>query len=181
VELTPEPGSANPFRAGADRTKEERSYTAFVEFGPPPARRAPNTLYTGGQAAGLFLYRIYVPDSEREETGGVGLPTVNVEPRGATGGGSPSACAAVDKPTVGSLNDAVSQSNGPPVPEAGEFPGQDPPRWQKFKDLPTSSVAFFLNNPYGDPFRTPSSPSSPSSPRAARATAASSRTFTTRT
>ncbi len=155
VELVPEPGSANPFLAGADRTKPERSYTAFVEFGPPPAHRAPNTLYTGSQAAGMFLYRIYVPDGERDETGGVGLPTVSVEPQGATGSGAPSACANVDKPTVGSLNDAVSGSNGLPVPEAGEFPGQDPPQWQKFKDLPTSLVAFFFNNPYGDPFRTP--------------------------
>lgn len=155
VELTPDPGSANPFLVGAARTTEKRNYTVFVEFGPPPAHRAPNTLYTGGQAAGLFLYRIYVPDAGRDETGGVGLPTVSIEPRGATGGASPSACAAVNKPTVGSLNELVAGSNGLPVPEAGEFPGQDPPQWQKFKDLPTSLVAFFLNNPYGDPFRTP--------------------------
>ncbi len=155
VELTPDPGSANPFVAGADRTKDERSYTAFVEFGAPPARRAPNTLYTGGQAAGLFLYRIYVPDGKRDETGGVGLPTVSLEPQGATAGGAPSACAEVNKPTVGSLNDTVAQSNGLPVPEAGEFPGKDPPVWQKFKDLPTSFVAFLLSNPYGDAFRKP--------------------------
>ena len=33
-ELTPDPGSSNPFLPGADRTVTERSYTAFIEVGP---------------------------------------------------------------------------------------------------------------------------------------------------
>src|SRR4029453_18992180 len=47
VEIGPDPGSANPFPAGADRPSAARAYTAFIDFGPIPPRRAPNTLYTG--------------------------------------------------------------------------------------------------------------------------------------
>src|SRR3954452_11775409 len=47
VEITPDPGSVNPFAVGASRGAASRSYTAFIDFGPIPAKRAPNTLYTG--------------------------------------------------------------------------------------------------------------------------------------
>src|SRR5919107_5461670 len=40
VEIAPDAGSVNPFLPGADRTAEQRSYTAFIEFGPrPPAEQ----------------------------------------------------------------------------------------------------------------------------------------------
>src|SRR4051794_12791787 len=50
VEIAPDPGSSNPFAAGASRTASRRGYTAFIDFGapPPPGEpRAPNTMYTG--------------------------------------------------------------------------------------------------------------------------------------
>src|SRR3954452_22730549 len=47
VELVPDPGSSNPFVAHSTRNNPTRSYTAFIDFGPVPERRAPNTLYTG--------------------------------------------------------------------------------------------------------------------------------------
>src|SRR4051794_29862559 len=95
VAIKPDPGSTNPFERGAERTFERRDYTVFIDTGPKPAQRAPNTIYTGtGQngapnTSGTFIYRIYIPDKGLDDTGGVGLPTVTVEPAdgSASGGG----------------------------------------------------------------------------------------------
>jgi hypothetical protein len=84
-QLAPDPGSSNPFVPGADRTVTQRSYTAFIEVGSRPAQPAPNTLYTGDSQGGTFLYRVYVPDSGRDQKGGVPLPRVTLE--SADGGG----------------------------------------------------------------------------------------------
>src|SRR3954451_22341018 len=105
VEIAPDPGSLNPFVAGAPRGFVARDYTAFIDFGAIPEHRAPNTLYTGtGQngapnVQGTFILRVYVPDRGRDETGGVGLPTVTLE-QASPGGGRPadSACAGFSKP-----------------------------------------------------------------------------------
>src|SRR3954451_5338343 len=125
VELVPDVGSANPFAAGASRAVSRRDYTAFVDFGAPPAAgapRAPNTMYTGvGQngepnLAGSFIYRVYIPDRGRDETGGVGLPTVTLEPSDSPGRLSDPAGAAFSKPPVPGVNDAIAAAAGPPVP-----------------------------------------------------------------
>jgi len=76
AELAPDPGSTNPFITGANRNATKRSYSARIVFTTPPAQRAPNTLYASG--AGVFTYRIYVPDKGQDEFGGVGLPTAEV-------------------------------------------------------------------------------------------------------
>src|SRR4051794_34256004 len=63
VNITPAPGSSNPFRFGAIRDVEtNRDYTVFIDTGPKPAKPAPNTIYTGtGQngapnTSGTFIY-----------------------------------------------------------------------------------------------------------------------------
>src|SRR4051794_14122500 len=62
VAIKPDAGSGNPFAFGAERTFDKRDYTVFIDTGPKPAKRAPNTLYTGtGQngapnASGTFIY-----------------------------------------------------------------------------------------------------------------------------
>src|SRR3954451_20913180 len=78
-DIAPDAGSSNPFLPGADRTVTQRSYTAFIEIGPKPAQPAPNTLYTGDSRGGTFLYRVYVPDTGRDEKGSVPLPRVTLE------------------------------------------------------------------------------------------------------
>src|SRR5947209_7090950 len=67
INIAPDPGSSDPFRFGAFRNDEQqRDYTVFIDTGPKPAQRAPNTLYTGtGQngapnTSGTFIYRIYI-------------------------------------------------------------------------------------------------------------------------
>src|SRR5947208_1536153 len=123
VSIVPDPGSSNPFRFGAARDVEDhRDYTVFIDTGPKPARRAPNTLYTGtGQngapnTSGTFIYRIYIPDKGRDDTGGVGLPTVTVEPSDGSGPQAASPCTNAAKPSVGGVNDAVSQQALPDRP-----------------------------------------------------------------
>lgn len=160
VEIVPDPGSENPFLPGADRTVAQRSYTAFIEFGPrPPAgQRAPNTLYTGtGQGGapnfnGTFIYRIYIPDSGRSRTGDVGLPTATIEPAdGAPTGPSP--CRDTEKPTVQGINELIAEqegfpSGGGPVPPLFDRPG---PRWRKFVNLFAATADNLTDSDLADP------------------------------
>lgn len=164
VEIGPDPGSVNPFVAGASRTGERRDYTAFVDFGPVPQHRAPNTLYTGtGQTAapnttGTFILRIYVPDKGRDETAGVGLPTVTLEPAGAQGGRpADSPCTNVAKPPVPGINEAIAGSSPPAPPAQATAPGRSTPRWVKFKNLVQVYNRFLTDNPLLDSFAQPAS------------------------
>jgi hypothetical protein len=143
VAVKPDPGNGNPFAFGAERTFEQRDYTVFIDSGAKPAQRAPNTIYTGtGQngapnTSGAFIYRIYIPDKGRDDTGGVGLPTVTVEPSDGSGaGGQPSPCANQEKPKADGVNDAVAQQAPPDRPSS---PSGNP-TWRKFVNV-ASSVA----------------------------------------
>lgn len=164
VEIAPDRGSVNPFAKGADRTARDRGYTAFVDFGPIPAARTPNTLYTGtGQTAlpnttGTLLLRVYLPDRGRDDTGGVGLPTVTLEPDG-TAGAEParSACATLAKPALPNVNAVVADASPPPPPSAATIPGRNPPLWKKFDNLVQAATTLAFNNPYLDPFAKPAS------------------------
>jgi hypothetical protein len=157
VELKPDRGNSNPFLKGAARTVKRRSYTAFIDFGPIPKKRARNTLYTGtGQGGtpnfdGTFIYRVYVPDRGRDESGGVGVPTVTLESTTSGQSPPPSACTNFAKPSGASVNNQVAASNGLPV--AQPSPGRSPPVWRKFVNLPRSFAETILDNPYTDPFR----------------------------
>src|SRR5436190_489191 len=142
VNIAPDPGGADPFRFGAVRTEDDhRDYTVFIDTGPKPQHRAPNTLYTGtGQngapnTSGTFIYRIYIPDKGRDDTGGVGLPTVTVEPADGSGAnGQPSPCADQQKPSVAGVNETVAGQAGPNRPPSDS----GPPRWRKFVNVLSS-------------------------------------------
>ncbi len=152
VKIVPDPGRSNPFVEGADRTgSSRRSYTVFIDFGAPPAHRAPNTLYTGAGQNGLpnvqgtFIYRIYIPDRGRDDTGGVGLPTVTIEPTTSTGTPAPSPCANIAKPTVSGINELLAaQSTPADLPLPG---GTNPPTWRKFVNLASSLAVNLVGSP----------------------------------
>jgi len=151
VRIAPDAGSANPFLLGADRTTTtKRSYTVFIEYGARPEHPAPNTLYVGaGQdgspnTTGTFIYRIYIPDKGRDDRGGVGLPTAQIEPTSSTGTPGTSPCADVHKPTVGGINELLAAQALPDTPSTT---GANPPVWRKFVNL-VSSVAI---NVTGEP------------------------------
>lgn len=152
VEIQPAEGSENPFVEHAKRGGEERSYSAYVEFGPRPERpedREPNTLYTGtGQNGapnlnGTFIYRIYTPDQGRDETGGTGIPTVTLQAE--DGGPAPrSACADAAKPTPpGGLNQQVAQSD---ADVALPGLGRENVKWRRFTNLVDAYAAAFDAN-----------------------------------
>ena len=156
VQIAPNPGGTNPFIEGANRRATQRDYTAFIDFGPFPATRARNTLYTGtGQGGtpnfnGTFIYRVYIPDKGLDELGGTGVPTVTLET--ASGGKPPaSVCNNFSRPSVNGVNGTVAAQNGLPV--AAPAPGTSPPHWRKFINLPRSFAETVLDNPYGDPAR----------------------------
>ena len=157
TQIAPSPGSTNPFLPGADRTASDRTYDLNIDFGTPPAQRAPNTLYTGqGQnglpnVAGTFIYRIYVPDTGRDEFGDVGLPTVTLEsddgqPVSATD------CRHFSKPTS-DVNHQVAAAGPPAQADVAPWPGTDPPTWRRFVNLPVAEADGLLENPYGQPAR----------------------------
>ncbi len=89
IDINPDDGSANPFLVGADRTSTDRDYEVrLVGDNVPenPLDRLPNTLY--GTRAGEptddtrrqeVVYRVYVPDEERDLWGDTGLPTIELE------------------------------------------------------------------------------------------------------
>ena len=148
VEITPDPGHVNPFLPGADRTAQNRSYTAFIEYGPKPAQPAPNTLYTGTApdgTVGTFLYRLYVPDRGRSETGDVGLPTATIEATGAQPSDR-SVCSDLAKPKLQGLNELLAAQEG--SPSGGTLPplfDRPVPKWRKFTNM-IASVADSLTD-----------------------------------
>ena len=147
-DIGPNPGSANPFLPGAarDTPPEQRRYTMFIRFAPRPATPEPNTIYVNPQTnpAGVFTYRVYVPDSGRDATGGVGLPqvTYNGEPAAA------SPCQELQKPATTTVTDAYAAQAG--VNPAAPYPGRNPPVWRKFVNLCTAGRDMYFDNVVGD-------------------------------
>ena len=96
--IVPDENSINPFVDGASRTNEKRSYTVEIVNHPPEIRRKEgiklglqtdvngsssqkhirhrNSLNAAqyGQGQQSIIYRIYVPDKGKNESGGVPLP-----------------------------------------------------------------------------------------------------------
>ena len=138
VAIAPDPGSTNPFVAGASRTTSKRSYTVHVVQGAPPAKRARNTLYTssadGTKTGTTFLValRIYEPDRGLDDTGGVPLPTVSIDSPG--GSVTLPGCAMPTAPT--GTNDVMSQQSAPY--RGTKDSGDGPIVWHKFYNLPAA-------------------------------------------
>jgi hypothetical protein len=155
IELAPDPGSSNPFLPGASRTVAQRDYTAFIEVGPRPEQPAPNTLYTGSSGGGTFLYRVYVPDRERDAKGGVPLPKVTLEPAAGAGAAPRAeACRELQAPYAQPLNDLIAGAPGLPDPtdDGNGYPGRNPPRWSLFENLCGSAIDVMLDNEDGEAF-----------------------------
>lgn len=145
LQLFPDPGAVNPFVAGADRNGEQRGYTARIVFAKAPDKRPPNTMYVDPAASpgGLILYRIYLPDRDRDATGDVGLPTVTVVPAGGDAEAS-SPCTNVEKPSVTGINELLAQSGTPADPPAR---GPDPPLWRKFVNFASAVAVTVTGSP----------------------------------
>jgi hypothetical protein len=151
-ELAPDPGSANPFLPGADRTTptDQRHYTLFITFDQAD-RPGPNTIYVdpSKNPVGAFTLRVYVPDKGRDPTGGVGLPQVTWETTSSSGPPSTtSPCRSLEKPSSTTVADAYAALAGP---EGGPpYPGRNPPVWRKFVNLCQSGDDLLFDNQAGD-------------------------------
>lgn len=84
VELRPDPGSSNPF-VNSEPADGQNSYTATLQFSPPPINPQANTSYVGQSVNGeanrfvMNLLRLYHLDKGNEPgSGGVPLPAVSI-------------------------------------------------------------------------------------------------------
>lgn len=146
--LIPDSGSTNPFVAGADRDAAQRNYTLHVVATPPPARRAPNTLYAGSGTAGRsidVMYRIYDVDADVEQaTAGVGFPAIE----SLDAAGKVTAACHGGK---GSVTPGVSFVGRPVIASDGIGAlGTDPPAWQKFVNTQTVYAQLLHSRLLGD-------------------------------
>lgn len=151
-QITPDPGSSNPFLAKADRTVTRRSYTVRIVAGQPPAAgREPNTLYTtnadGSKTSGslaIVMLRIYVPDRGTGITGGVALPKVSIVSATGTKTALPD-CPLDTVPDTGANEKVASSGSDHQLPRLGLF-GRDPVRWHKFVNVATGLVQGYAGN-----------------------------------
>ncbi|MHB8572593.1 MAG: hypothetical protein ACYDAY_06505 [Candidatus Dormibacteria bacterium] len=154
--IQPDPGSVNPFLAGADRTSSERDYTVTAVYGQRPSGGPSNTVYTtsadGSHSADAFVlvYRVYRVDQPYQQmqppdiTGGAGLPEVTVNIPGAPPSLIPD-CPAHDAPETGVNQQVANQGTASTLPLV--YPGQSPPIWHKFYNL-AASFAYSTDNGY---------------------------------
>ena len=151
-ELVPDPGSSNPFVAGAARNTPVavRHYTLYITFSASD-HPGPNTIYVDPtqHQSGLITLRVYVPDAGRDITGGVGLPQVTWEPTsGVAAPAVASPCTNLEKPSSSTVTDAYSGQSG--LETGPPWPGRNPPAWRRFVNLCQSGADLLLDNPFGD-------------------------------
>ncbi|HUZ28353.1 MAG TPA: hypothetical protein VMU90_03875 [Solirubrobacteraceae bacterium] len=161
TQIAPDPGSTNPFLAGADRTAANRSYKVYVVDGPAPSGgRAPNTVYTdNGQSppaqktaphTAFLIYRVYEADQGLDESGGVGLPTINLVSDDGTQRQTVPNCPDHSLPSTQSLTDGLAGAGSGPgndsIPST-ELGGQNPPTWIRYTNAVDGVANGVLNNP----------------------------------
>ena len=157
----PDPGSVNPFVAGARRTGRFRSYTVQVVNLPTPADpspRAPNTLYLGGGGPTQeMLYRVYVPNRGRDLAGGTGLPDPTVVLADGSQVAGDAACDLLGSrdPTLPAgvtlpLSVYESLIHAPGNPDT--FPSTDPPTFEAFYNT-AYALSLLTGNRPPDPVR----------------------------
>jgi hypothetical protein len=150
IDIAPDPGSTNPFIAGARRDLPNRSWTVTVVPDSPPegSPRQPNTIYgnQSGSAPIELLYRVYEPDPGRDLTGGGGLPEATlVRADGSTLTGE-AACAAINDPNREIPVDTIPADlwrtgRSTPPCDGDTNPAYDPPRWERFFNIEYAALA----------------------------------------
>jgi len=139
--VRPDPGSRNPFKAGAKRDSKRRDWTVTVLPDPPPAggERPANTLY-GNQSTTASIelfYRVYEPDRGLDLTGGTGLPVAEMALADGTVVEQEAACPQINDPDRSIPVDDVPAAGwqavrATPPCDPATNPGYDPVRWERF-------------------------------------------------
>jgi len=152
--IQPDAGSTNPFLPGADRDAEKRSYTVrLVNARMPASGRAPNTLYTSNADGSKTTYpapltglgmRVYEPDADVDDSGGVGLPKVTlVSADGARvelGG-----CQALTLPDLGVQQLLAAAGEGVALTGPGLL-APKLPAWRKYTNAAAVLAGYALDN-----------------------------------
>lgn len=154
AQIAPNRGSVDPYRPGAHRNGKKRAYTVYIVNGKAPASgRKPNTIYTSttdgskSEPTGFAQigYRIYLPDLGRDDTGGVGLPTITTVSSNGSRVLALGACQIVTLPDVGAQQISASLGEGFPISGPGIL-GLDPLQWRKYTNAVTGYAAAGLDN-----------------------------------
>ena len=141
--IAADPGSTNPFVAGADRDAAARSYTVRIVRGRVPASgRARNTIYTtsadgsrsGGPLIERIILRIYEPDQGLGRTGDVPLPDMTVVLPDGKRLPIPS-CPDVALPDLGLQHTIANSGSGDPAIVPLSVRGDNPPVWRRFTNV----------------------------------------------
>jgi hypothetical protein len=165
-QIAADAGSSNPFTVGAARYAANRNYALEVTPTAAAGTAAPNTLYANagyGQAISV-IFRVYAADNGADETGGVGLPDLQVQRADGsilTGAQACSELSAsqtpIQPPLVGaalyaSLRDQAGKPAGfPALNPAGWTASYNTPYWLNctFNGVcggtPVRQVGFFAN------------------------------------
>ncbi len=164
--IDPDRGSTNPFRVGADRLAEPRSFTLRLLADDPPAeqrRRAANTLYAGRDGAELeAVMRIYLADQGSDGAGwgpavapfgGGGFPVYE----GALADGTKLSAAEVVEKLARPFGEATKQpltaeqweeivraKTNDPALDPATAPARKDPTWEKYWNIRYSILGAFL-------------------------------------
>jgi hypothetical protein len=161
AQISPDPGSVNPFLPGESRRNKNRAYTVTISGQPQPATPAPNTLYAGqagktGETQQVeMIMRLYRTDREREANGGVPLPAPTLNPEGGSPVSDEAATCSALKDVSGAENVPLA-TQGVPVAtylklrELGPapHPALATPLWERFFNPQRFVAPFYRNTPY---------------------------------
>ena len=170
TQIVPDPGSTNPFVAGADRTGESRSYTVYVRNGtvqvnPDGTRtRDENSIYTArsddptktssATQTATLIYRVYEADEGLDITGGVGLPEIAVVSDDGSQRQMIPDCPDHSLPDTSALTEALAGAGGGAgndnVPST-KLGGRNPPVWVRYSNAVNGVANAVLNNDRTDP------------------------------
>ncbi len=162
--IEPDPGSINPFRVGANRLADNRSFTLRLMGDTAPSgrqQRGKNTLYVGRDGAELmFVNRTYLGDQGSDGAGwgpaaspalGPGLPTYT----GTLADGTTLSAAEVvrrfgrpmdaPKPPVAAeeWEGLVHSKTNDPTLDPATAPARTDPRWEKYWNVQYSILGAF--------------------------------------
>lgn len=164
-EIEPDPGSANPFRIGADRHAEDRDFTIRILAEDPPsdpASRPANTLYVGTDGGlNQSVIRIYMPDAGWDGTGWSPATSPSDRPAFDYEGTAPDGThlnakevarrfgrpmtASTDPPlTTDRWVQLVNSPNNDPALEPATAPARPTPEWEKYWTFRYSIVGAFM-------------------------------------
>ncbi len=159
--IEPNAGSINPVIDGAARNSEHRDYQITLAAGNTPETVPANTLYGNAQGDDntVIIYRIYVPDADKDIQGGVALPEPELTLENGDVLTGITACEAlnvdnniVDIPFIPDATYQFLRGSGNPAQKHLNEDGKTV-TWNSSYNATYANQCNFLNNCQSDPVR----------------------------